>query len=70
MVLLMLLLVAVILIFILENQQVVSLSFLGFTFPYLPVSALLVMALLLGLLLGPVMGVLVTRLCRNKLRMR
>ena len=57
-VLLLLALVAFILLFILENQQAVALVFLGFIVPQLPVSVLLLGALLLGLLVGPAMGVL------------
>jgi uncharacterized integral membrane protein len=67
--LLLLLVVAAILIFILENQQVVSVTFLGFTCQQLPVSALLVIALLVGLVLGPAMGLLVVWRHRNKLRL-
>jgi uncharacterized integral membrane protein len=56
--LLLLLVGAVILVFILENQQTVGLAFLGFTLPQLSVSVLLVAALLLGLFFGPAMGLL------------
>ena len=49
-----LLLVAAILAFVLENQQSVSLLFLGWVGPQLPVSLVVVAALLIGLLVGPI----------------
>ncbi|POA31228.1 lipopolysaccharide assembly protein LapA domain-containing protein [Pseudomonas sp. GW456-12-1-14-TSB6] len=51
-----LLLVLVVLAFILENQQSVSLLFLGWSGPQLPVSLVVVVALLMGMLIGPVLG--------------
>ncbi|WP_166224574.1 lipopolysaccharide assembly protein LapA domain-containing protein [Pseudomonas atagonensis] len=48
-----LLLVLVILAFVLENQQSVSLLFLGLSGPQLPVSLVVVLALLIGMLIGP-----------------
>jgi putative membrane protein len=51
-----LLLILVILAFVLENQQSVSLLFLGLSGPQLPVSLVVVLALLLGMLIGPVLG--------------
>ncbi|KAA8742508.1 LapA family protein [Pseudomonas koreensis] len=51
-----LLLVLVILAFVLENQQSVSLLFLGFSGPQLPVSVVAVLALLIGMMIGPVLG--------------
>lgn len=53
---LVLLLVLVILAFVLENQQSVSLLFLGWSMPQLPVSLVVVLALLIGMLVGPVLG--------------
>ena len=47
--------------FVLENQQGVSLSFLGLATGQLPVSVYMVLALMVGMLLGPLMGVLVRR---------
>ncbi|MFK0087804.1 lipopolysaccharide assembly protein LapA domain-containing protein [Pseudomonas sp. NPDC090755] len=67
-VLLLVLLVAVVLVFTLENQQVISLVFLGFALPPLPVALLLVIALVLGLLLGPVLGALVVWRGRHRIR--
>ncbi|WP_438299349.1 LapA family protein [Pseudomonas sp. NMS19W] len=51
-----LLLVLVILAFVLENQQSISLMFLGWAGPQLPVSLIMVIALLVGMLIGPVLG--------------
>ncbi|QXE11040.1 MULTISPECIES: LapA family protein [Pseudomonas] len=51
-----LLLVLVILAFVLENQQSVSLLFMGFSGPQLPVSIVAVLALLIGMIIGPVLG--------------
>ncbi|UVL12733.1 LapA family protein [Pseudomonas atacamensis] len=51
-----LLMVLVVLAFVLENQQSVSLLFLGFSGPQLPVSVVAVLALLMGMLIGPVLG--------------
>ncbi|WP_447786626.1 lipopolysaccharide assembly protein LapA domain-containing protein [Pseudomonas germanica] len=51
-----LLMVLVVLAFVLENQQSVSLLFLGFSAPQLPVSLVVVLALLIGMLVGPILG--------------
>ncbi|MEB0224712.1 LapA family protein [Pseudomonas sp. 10S4] len=51
-----LLLILVILAFVLENQQSVSLLFLGWAGPQLPVSVVMVIALLIGMLIGPILG--------------
>jgi len=51
-----LLMILVVLAFVLENQQSVSLLFLGFSGPQLPVSLVAVFALLIGMLIGPVLG--------------
>nr|WP_243435120.1 MULTISPECIES: lipopolysaccharide assembly protein LapA domain-containing protein [unclassified Pseudomonas] len=51
-----LLLVLVVLAFVLENQQSISLMFLGLAGPQLPVSVVVVLALLAGMLIGPVLG--------------
>ncbi|WP_122700169.1 LapA family protein [Pseudomonas viridiflava] len=51
-----LVMVLVVLAFVLENQQSVSLLFLGFSGPQLPVSVVAVLALLIGMLIGPVLG--------------
>ncbi|MCU1772407.1 LapA family protein [Pseudomonas sp. 13B_3.2_Bac1] len=51
-----LLLMLVILAFALENQQAVSLLFLGWAGPQLPVSVVMVLSLLLGMLIGRVLS--------------
>ncbi|ETF06455.1 MULTISPECIES: LapA family protein [Pseudomonas] len=51
-----LLMVLVVLAFVLENQQSVSLLFFGFSGPQLPVSVVAVLALLVGMLIGPILG--------------
>lgn len=51
-----LLLILVVLVFVLENQQSVSLLFFGWAGPQLPVSLVMVLALLVGMLIGPILG--------------
>ena len=51
-----LLLVLAILAFVLENQQAMSLLFLGWASPQLPVSLIMVIVLLVGMVIGPVLG--------------
>ncbi|GLH38146.1 MULTISPECIES: lipopolysaccharide assembly protein LapA domain-containing protein [Pseudomonas fluorescens group] len=60
-----LLMVLVVLAFVLENQQSVALLFLGFSGPQLPVSVVAVLALLIGMLIGPVLGWLLGRSSRT-----
>ncbi|AKJ99548.1 MULTISPECIES: lipopolysaccharide assembly protein LapA domain-containing protein [Pseudomonas] len=60
-----LLVILIVLAFVLENQQSVSLLFLGWSGPELPVSVIIVLALLMGMLIGPLLGWLVTRLMRS-----
>ncbi|WP_447890172.1 LapA family protein [Pseudomonas hormoni] len=48
-----LLLILLILAFVLENQQSVSLLFLGWAGPELPVSLVIILAMLFGMLIGP-----------------
>lgn len=45
--------------FVLENQQGVSLSFFGLSSAHLPVSVFIVTALILGMLVGPLLGVVI-----------
>ncbi|WP_122707344.1 lipopolysaccharide assembly protein LapA domain-containing protein [Pseudomonas sp. Sample_21] len=59
-----LLLILVILAFVLENQQSVSLLFLGLSGPQLPISLIVVLAFLVGMLIGPVLGWLLGRSSR------
>jgi len=51
-----LLLALLIAIFVLENQQSVSINFFGFSSLGLPLSACLIIAVLLGMVIGPLMG--------------
>ncbi|UPF05427.1 lipopolysaccharide assembly protein LapA domain-containing protein [Pseudomonas mosselii] len=51
-----LLLAAVVLFFVLENQQAVSLVMFGWSAPAVPVAVLVLMALVIGLVVGPVLG--------------
>lgn len=62
---LVLLLVLVILAFMLENQQAVSLLFLGWSMPQLPVSSIVVLALLSGMLVGPLIAWFLGRFSRR-----
>ncbi|TVT90113.1 LapA family protein [Pseudomonas sp. RGB] len=50
--------VLIVLGFVLENQQGVSLSFLGLATAQMPVSVFVVVALIVGLLIGPLLSVL------------
>ena len=59
-----LLLVLAILAFTLENQQSVSLLFLGGAGPQLPVSLVIILALLIGMVIGPIFGWLLGRTSR------
>lgn len=63
--LLILLLILAILAFVLENQQSVSLLFLGWAGPQLPVSLVVVIALLIGMTIGPVLSWLLGRSFRS-----
>ncbi|MBK3442108.1 lipopolysaccharide assembly protein LapA domain-containing protein [Pseudomonas lactis] len=51
----------VILAFVLENQQGVALSFLGWSTAQMPVAVFVVVALIVGMVIGPVLGVVVRR---------
>lgn len=59
-----LLVILIVLAFVLENQQPVSLLLLGWTGPELPVSVIIVAALLIGMLVGPLLGWLLGRISR------
>ena len=50
-----------ILAFVLENQQDVSLAFLGWSTPQLPVSVFVTLALIVGMLVGPFLSLLMRR---------
>lgn len=59
-----LVLILAVLAFVLENQQSVSLLFLGWAGPQLPVSVAVVIALLVGMLIGPFIGWIISRVLR------
>ncbi|VVO29555.1 hypothetical protein PS712_04900 [Pseudomonas fluorescens] len=63
-----LLLVLAVLAFVLENQQSVSLLFLGWAGPQLPVSLVMVLALLIGMVIGPIISWLLGRVTRASRR--
>jgi len=56
------------LLFVLENSQKVALSFLGFASPEWPVSAMVLLALLVGLAVGPLIGWFIAMRGRRRLR--
>lgn len=47
--------------FVLENQQDVALAFLGWSTPQMPVSIFVTLALIVGMLVGPLLGVFIKR---------
>ncbi|MBV4530490.1 DUF1049 domain-containing protein [Pseudomonas sp. SWRI107] len=51
-----LLLAAVVLFFVLENQQTVALVLFGWAAPAVPVAVVVLVALVLGLAVGPLLG--------------
>lgn len=56
----------IVLAFILENQQKATLSLLGWSTSQMPVSVFLVLALIVGMLVGPVLVLLFYRKGRKK----
>ena len=65
-VLIVLIVALAILAFVLENQQDVALAFLGWSTPELPVSVFVTLALVVGMLVGPVLSLLVRSKKRHK----
>ena len=57
-------------VFVLENQQTTSLAFFGWHSPQLPASFFFVGALLVGLAIGPLLGVLAYWRKRAELKRR
>lgn len=55
-----------ILAFVLENQQDVTLAFLGWSTPQLPVSVFVTLALIVGMLVGPFLSLLMRRKRHSK----
>lgn len=58
---------AICLLFVLENPQKVALSFLGFAGPQWPVSVVVLLALLIGLAIGPLIGWFIAMRGRRRL---
>jgi len=54
--------------FVLENQQDVSLAFLGWSTPGMPVSIFLGLALIVGMLIGPLLSLLAARYSAGRVR--
>ncbi|MDD1131848.1 lipopolysaccharide assembly protein LapA domain-containing protein [Pseudomonas shahriarae] len=65
-VLIVLIVALAILAFVLENQQDVALAFLGWSTPELPVSVFVTLALIVGMLVGPVLSLLIRSKKRHK----
>ena len=56
--------------FVLENQQRVVLSFLGWGTLPLPVSVFIILSLIMGMFIGPLLGVLVGKRRHNTILQR
>jgi len=63
-----LLLAAVVLFFVLENQQAVSLVLFGWSAPEVPVAVLVLAALVIGLAIGPLLGAYGVHRSKRKIR--
>jgi uncharacterized integral membrane protein len=63
-----LLLAAVVLFFVLENQQAVSLVLFGWAAPAVPVAVLVLAALVVGLAVGPLLGAYGVQRSKRKIR--
>lgn len=61
---------AVVLLFVLENQQPIALTFLGWSGPSLPVSVFVLLGLLAGMAVGPVLGWYVAARSKRRFRKR
>ncbi|MCP1500576.1 putative integral membrane protein [Pseudomonas migulae] len=64
------LLVALVVVFILENNQPAALTFLGWSTPQLPIAIYVVLALLLGWGAGPVMSLVIGKGIRRRSKRR
>lgn len=67
-VLFVLLIAAVVLFFVLENQQAVSLAMFGWAAPAAPVALLVLSAFVLGLAIGPLLGAYGVVIGRRRVR--
>lgn len=63
-----LLLAAVVLFFVLENQQAVALNLSGWSAPAVPVAVPVIAALVLGLAVGPLLGGYAVMRSRRRMR--
>jgi len=54
--------------FVLENQQAVSVSFLGWSTMQMPTSVFMVLSLIVGMAIGPVLGALLRINGRRRLK--
>lgn len=54
--------------FVLENQQAVSVSFLGWSTMQMPTSVFMVLSLIVGMAIGPVLGALLRVNGRRRLK--
>ena len=59
---------AVVLLFVLENQQSVALVLFGWSAPALPLSVVVLAALVGGLLVGPLMGMYIGLRAKRRVR--
>lgn len=67
-VLFVLLLAAVVLFFVLENQQAVALNLFGWSAPAVPVAVPVIAALVVGLAVGPLLGAYGVMRSKRKIR--
>ncbi|MFJ4353879.1 LapA family protein [Pseudomonas sp. NPDC089428] len=63
-----LLLAAVVLFFVLENQQAVALMLFGWSAPAMPVAVPVLAALVIGLAIGPLLGAYGVQRSKRKIR--
>ncbi|WP_081263299.1 MULTISPECIES: lipopolysaccharide assembly protein LapA domain-containing protein [Pseudomonas] len=63
-----LLLSAFVLLFVMENQQAVSIVILGWSMPAIPMAVLVLLVLVVGLVVGPVLGSCSMMLHRSRRR--
>jgi len=67
---LVLLLAAIVLFFVLENQQEVSLGLFGWVSPAIPVAVPVLAALIVGLAVGPLLGSYAVLRARRRIRLQ
>lgn len=60
--------IALVLFFVLENQQAVALAIFGWTLPEVPVSVVVIAAFVMGLVIGPVIGACIVLRGRERTR--